>query len=78
MARYYNQRVRNTQFRVGDLVLRNNEAIRAGQTGKLEAKWEGSYQVEEVLRKGSYKLLHPNGEVVPRTWHISNLHRYYL
>lgn len=37
MVKHYNLRIRNTQFRVGDLVLRNNKANRVDKTGKLEA-----------------------------------------
>ncbi|GJX57988.1 reverse transcriptase domain-containing protein [Tanacetum coccineum] len=45
-------KVRNTSFKPGDLVYRNNEASHAEDTGKLGPKWEGPY---EVTGKGSYK-----------------------
>lgn len=67
MAKCYNKRVRNTQFWIGDWVLRSNDASRAEKIGKLEARCEGPYQVIEVLPKGAYKLAYPNGESVPRT-----------
>ncbi|GJW19439.1 hypothetical protein Tco_0026875 [Tanacetum coccineum] len=35
MEKYYNAKVRNTSFKPGDLVYRNNEASRAEDTGKL-------------------------------------------
>nr|GEV15625.1 hypothetical protein [Tanacetum cinerariifolium] len=38
MEKYYNVRVRNTSFRLGDLVYRNNDASRAKDGGKLEPK----------------------------------------
>lgn len=78
IAKYYNTRVKNTQFWVGDLILRNNETSRAKKTGKLEAKWEGPYQIADILSKGAYKLAYPSGESVSRTWHVSNLRRYYM
>ncbi|GKE44819.1 reverse transcriptase domain-containing protein, partial [Tanacetum coccineum] len=39
MEKYYNAKVRNTSFKPGDLVYRNNEASRAEDTGKLGPKW---------------------------------------
>ncbi|GJU40271.1 reverse transcriptase domain-containing protein [Tanacetum coccineum] len=45
MEKYYNVKVRNTSFKPGDLVYRNNEASRAEDTGKLGPKWEGPYEV---------------------------------
>ncbi|GJV31988.1 reverse transcriptase domain-containing protein [Tanacetum coccineum] len=38
MEKYYNARVRNTSFRPGDLIYRNNEASRAEDGGKLRPK----------------------------------------
>ncbi|GJZ08570.1 hypothetical protein Tco_0542853 [Tanacetum coccineum] len=38
MKKYYNAKVRNTSFKLGDLVYRNNNASRAGDTGKLGPK----------------------------------------
>ncbi|GKD63284.1 reverse transcriptase domain-containing protein [Tanacetum coccineum] len=55
MEKYYNAKVRNTSFKPGDLVYRNNEACHAEDTGKLGPKWEGPYEVTEVLGKGSYR-----------------------
>ncbi|GJZ04406.1 reverse transcriptase domain-containing protein [Tanacetum coccineum] len=38
MEKYYNSKVRNTSFKPGDLVYRNNDASRAEDTGKLGPK----------------------------------------
>ncbi|GKB45244.1 reverse transcriptase domain-containing protein [Tanacetum coccineum] len=73
MEKYYNARVRNTSFKPGDLVYRNNEASHAEDGGKLGPKWEGSYEVTEALGNGAYKLRYRNGNVLPRTWNICNL-----
>nr|GEX97152.1 reverse transcriptase domain-containing protein [Tanacetum cinerariifolium] len=56
MEKYYNFTVRNTSFKPGDLVYRNNDASRAKDSGKLNPKWEGPYEVKEELGKGAYKL----------------------
>ncbi|GKF84801.1 hypothetical protein Tco_0249699, partial [Tanacetum coccineum] len=44
MEKYYNSKVQNTSFKLGDLVYRNNDASRAEDTGKLSPKWEGPYE----------------------------------
>nr|GEX91593.1 reverse transcriptase domain-containing protein [Tanacetum cinerariifolium] len=44
MEKYYNSKVRNTSFRPGDLVYRNNDVSHAKDSEKLSPKWEGPYQ----------------------------------
>ncbi|GKB76977.1 reverse transcriptase domain-containing protein [Tanacetum coccineum] len=78
MEKYYNAKVRNTSFKPGDLVYRNNDASRAEDTGKLGPKWEGPYEVTEALGKGAYKLRDRDGKQLPRTWNISNLKKCYV
>ncbi|GJS75447.1 hypothetical protein Tco_0725328 [Tanacetum coccineum] len=41
MEKYYKAKVRNTIFRSGDFVYRNNKASHAKESGKLDPKWEG-------------------------------------
>ncbi|GJX37175.1 hypothetical protein Tco_0250478 [Tanacetum coccineum] len=78
MEKYYNAKVRNTSFKPGDLVYRNNDASRAEDTGKLGPKWEGPYEVTEALRKGAYKLRDHDGKHLLWTWNISNLKKCYV
>ncbi|GJX82646.1 reverse transcriptase domain-containing protein [Tanacetum coccineum] len=78
MEKYYNTKVRNASFKLGDLVYRSNEASRVEDTGKLGPKWEGPYEVTEALRKGSYKLKDRNGRELPRTWNVCNLKKCYI
>ncbi|GJX08528.1 reverse transcriptase domain-containing protein [Tanacetum coccineum] len=67
MEKYYNAKVRSTNFKLGDLVYRNNDASHAEQGGKLGPKWEGPYEVTEALGKGAYKLRDRDGKQLPRT-----------
>ncbi|GJW45642.1 hypothetical protein Tco_0077288 [Tanacetum coccineum] len=76
--KYYNAKVRNTSFKPGDLVYRNNDASRVEDTRKLGPKWEGPYEVTKALRKGPYKLRDRDGKQLPRTWNISNLKKCYV
>nr|GEU97561.1 reverse transcriptase domain-containing protein [Tanacetum cinerariifolium] len=78
MEKYYNSKVRNTSFKPGDLVYRNNNANHAKDSGKLSLKWEGSYEVMEALGKGVYKLRDRNGKLLPRTWNVRNLKKCYV
>nr|GEX57603.1 reverse transcriptase domain-containing protein [Tanacetum cinerariifolium] len=67
MEKYYHSKVRNTSFKLGDLVYRNNDASRAKDTGKLDPKWEGPYEVTEALGKGAYNLRGRDGKQLPLT-----------
>ncbi|GJV40992.1 hypothetical protein Tco_1419432 [Tanacetum coccineum] len=67
IEKYYNAKVRNTSFKPGDLVYRNNDASRAEDIKKLGPKWEGPYKVTEALGKGTYKLRDRDGKQLPRT-----------
>ncbi|GJY73710.1 reverse transcriptase domain-containing protein [Tanacetum coccineum] len=78
MEKYYNSKVRNTSFKPGDLVYRNNDASRAEDTWKLGPKWEGPYDVTKALGKGAYKLIDRDGKQLSRTWNISNLKKCYI
>ncbi|GKC63432.1 reverse transcriptase domain-containing protein [Tanacetum coccineum] len=78
IERYYNSKVQSTSFKPRDLVYRNNKASCTKDTGKLGPKWEGPYEVTEVLKKGAYKLRDRDGKQLPRTWNISNLKKCYV
>ncbi|GAA0143096.1 hypothetical protein LIER_03857 [Lithospermum erythrorhizon] len=78
MARTYNRRVKNRQFRAGDLVLRLCSASQPKEKCKLILKWERPYQVKKVIGPSTYELEDLDGKAVPRTWHASKLCRYYV
>ncbi|GJY17642.1 reverse transcriptase domain-containing protein [Tanacetum coccineum] len=78
MEKYYNAKVRNTSFKPGDLVYRNNDASNMEQGGKLGPKWERPYEVTLVLGKGAYKLRGRDGKQLLRTWNIRNLKKCYF
>ncbi|GJZ25304.1 reverse transcriptase domain-containing protein, partial [Tanacetum coccineum] len=65
MMRYYNARVRGVTFKPGDYVYCSNDASHAMDGGKLGPKWEGPYEVTEVLGDGAYKLRSMDGAVLP-------------
>nr|GEW29229.1 hypothetical protein [Tanacetum cinerariifolium] len=55
-----------------------NEASQAMDGGKLGPKWEGPYEVTEVLRDRAYMLRSMDEVVLPRTWNVANLKKCYL
>nr|GEZ06810.1 hypothetical protein [Tanacetum cinerariifolium] len=73
MMKYYNSRVRSVAFQPGDFVYHSNNASHA-----LRPKWEGPYEVTEALGDGAYKLRSMDETILPRTWNIANLKRFYL
>ncbi|XP_076923521.1 uncharacterized protein LOC143585661 [Bidens hawaiensis] len=67
IERYYNARVMEVKFKKGDWVLREKDASRKEDQGKLGPKWEGPYQVIWAGDKGAYRLADSTGKEVPRT-----------
>nr|GFC00368.1 reverse transcriptase domain-containing protein [Tanacetum cinerariifolium] len=78
MEKYYNDRIRNTSFKPGDLDYQNNEASHAEDGGKLGPKWEGPYEVTKALGKGVYKLRDRGGNILLRAWNVCNLKKCYV
>ncbi|GJY32391.1 hypothetical protein Tco_0415886 [Tanacetum coccineum] len=76
VEKYYNKKVRHVQFKVGEFVLKRNEASRAANTSKLGPTWEGPYKVIQAFQSRAYKLSNMEGEEIPRTWHACNLRSY--
>ncbi|RRT86161.1 hypothetical protein B296_00003610 [Ensete ventricosum] len=46
--------------------------------GKLAANWEGPYRVETSPWEGTFTLVTMEGKRPPRTWHVSNLWKFYV
>ncbi|GJY82466.1 reverse transcriptase domain-containing protein [Tanacetum coccineum] len=61
VEKYYNKKVRHVQFKMGEFVLRRNEASRAANTGKLGPTWEGPYKVIQAFQSRAYKLSNMEG-----------------
>ncbi|GKG11409.1 hypothetical protein Tco_0342809, partial [Tanacetum coccineum] len=77
MEKYYNSKVRNISFKPGDLVYWNNDASHVKDSGKLNLKREGPYEVTEALGNRAYKLRDRNGKLLPQTWNLRNLKKCY-
>ncbi|RZR91638.1 hypothetical protein BHM03_00019794 [Ensete ventricosum] len=79
VARLYNRRVRPRPIGEGDLVLRKAEVSDPGRTRrKLVPRWEWSYRITQVVWDEIYTLSTLEGKTLPRTWHVSNLKKFYV
>jgi hypothetical protein len=36
-------------------------------------RWEGPYKIVKVVKPGTYRIMDPNGYILPRPWHIEHL-----
>ncbi|QHO37014.1 uncharacterized protein DS421_4g107980 [Arachis hypogaea] len=78
LARQYNKTVKHKSFSKRDLILRKIETARKPPThGKLAVNWDCPYQVLEVLSQGAYKLESIDGKLLPNTWNVSSLKKFY-
>ncbi|XP_074277405.1 uncharacterized protein LOC141601043 [Silene latifolia] len=78
VARSYNKNVKVRTLQVGDLVLRKVfQNTKNQQAGKFAYNWEGPYQVESTVGNGAYRLMTLEGQMVPRSWNITHLKKYF-
>ena len=72
----YNLRRRYESFEPGQLVWKRNYVLsNAAQhfSAKLAPKFIGPFQIHQKVSPWTYVLKHPNGNVLPGTWHIKDL-----
>ncbi|XP_074314330.1 uncharacterized protein LOC141649542 [Silene latifolia] len=78
VARSYNKNAKLRTLQVGDLVLRKVlQNIKNQQAGKFAYNWEGPYQVESTVGNGAYRLMTMEGQMIPRSWNITHLKKYF-
>ncbi|XP_074346257.1 uncharacterized protein LOC141685031 [Apium graveolens] len=76
-AKYFNKKVKNKRFEVGDLVLRDSAASQPTISGNLKPTWEGPYQVSKVVSAGTYELSHLDGQPIKNAWNDIHLKKFY-
>ncbi|GJX14366.1 reverse transcriptase domain-containing protein [Tanacetum coccineum] len=70
--------IRMPTYKTAVVDVHSNEASHAMDGGKLGPKWEGPYEVTEVLGDGEYKLRSMDRAGLLQTWNIANLKKCYL
>ena len=70
--------MRTRPLALSDLVLRKVIGTTKNPSwGKLGPNWEGPYRITSVASIGAYFLEDLDENVVPRSWNVNNLQRYY-
>ncbi|XP_073033813.1 uncharacterized protein [Primulina eburnea] len=73
----YNKNFRSRDFQVGDLVMKKVKPV--GDVGKLEARWEGPFQIVRRFSSGAaYYLENSQGHTLKRPWNTFHLKKYYV
>lgn len=77
-ARYHNLHIWSSGIQEEDWVLRKNQVSKQESGRKLDATWEGPYQVLRAHENGSYVLIDSKGRKLAKTWNDTNLRKYCL
>ena len=78
MMRYYDSKVKERKFKVGDTVLRQVfQNTKEPGTGALRYSWEGPYQITKMLKSGAYRIADLAGVPIRNPWNAEYLKKYY-
>jgi hypothetical protein len=76
LKKYYNKSVVQWKLNIGDLVLKKN--IRTWDKHKFSSPWEGPFIIVDVAAPRAYVLVEVDGAMLPNTWNVDQLHKYYV
>jgi hypothetical protein len=62
IKRWYDKRLKKTEFKEGDKVLLYNSRFKTFGKGKLQSKWDGPYVVHSVLSNGAVTIMDIKGD----------------
>lgn len=57
---------------------KKNESSHTEPLCKLYPNWKGPYIISIATKSGTYMLTLLDGKLLPRPWHITNLHHFYI
>jgi hypothetical protein len=78
LKRKFDAKVKPRYLKLGDWALRRiAQSTKDSAAMTFNHRWEGPYKVVEVVRPGTYRLMHTDGHILPRPWHIEHLKYYY-
>jgi len=75
LRKYHSQCVRGQALSIGDLILKRDQ--RTKDNTKLTPPWQGPYIVVDIARPGAYRLAEIDGDMLPNTWNMDQLQRFY-
>jgi hypothetical protein len=76
LKRYYNKNVVQRELNIGDLVLKKD--IHTKDKHKFLTPWEGPFIVVDVVAPGAYVLVEVDDGMLPNTWNVDQLCKYYI
>jgi transposase InsO family protein len=76
LKKYYNKSVVQRELHIGDLVLKKN--IRTKDKHMFSTPWERPFIIVDVAMPEAYVLAEVDGGMLPNTWHVDQLHKYYV
>jgi hypothetical protein len=76
LKRYYNKSVVQRELNIEDLVLKKD--IRTKNKHKFSTPWEGPFIVVDVVTPGVYVLAEVDSGMLPTTWNVDQLRKYYV
>jgi hypothetical protein len=76
LKRYYNKRIILCQLEIRDLVLKKDIHIK--DKHKFSSPWEGPFIVVDIAPLGVYVLAEVDDGMLPNTWNVDQLHKYYV
>jgi hypothetical protein len=75
LKRYYNKSVVLHQLEIRDLVLKKD--IHTKDKHKFSSPWEGPFIVVDIAAPGAYVLAEVDDDMLPNTWNVDQLRKYY-
>jgi hypothetical protein len=76
LKKYYNKSVVQRKLNIGDLVLKKDICTR--DKHKFLSPWEGPFIIVDVAVLGAYVVAEVDGTMLPNTWNVDQLHKYYV
>jgi hypothetical protein len=76
LKKYYNKSVVQRELNIGDLVLKKD--IHTRDKHKFSSPWEGLFIRVDVATPGAYVLAEVDGAMLPNTWNVDQLCKYYV
>jgi hypothetical protein len=75
LKRYYNKSVVQRELNIGDFVLKKD--ICTKDKHKFSLPWEGLFIIVDIVALEAYVLAEVDGGMLPNTWNIDQLCKYY-
>jgi hypothetical protein len=76
LNKYYNKSVVQRELNIGDLVLKKD--IHTKDKHKFSTPWEGPFIIVDIAAPGAYVLAEVDSDMLPNTWNVDQLRKYYV